>query len=176
MNVSYPFFGKVNHQLPDLCSQWLLHRSQIEMTQLARLNQLLAAVSESAFYSDRLSGVSLPLESLHQLREIPLLTKSELVSDSPGEPGKVFTLERESYCRFHQTSGTSGHPMPVFDTAQDWNWWLDCWGHVLQAAEVTSRDVAMMAFSFGPFIGFLDRLGCTGTRRSAGDTRRRNVQ
>ena len=44
--------------------------------------------------------------------------------------------------------------MPVLDTAADWQWWLDCWQHVLHAAEVSQRDVAMMAFSFGPFIGF----------------------
>ena len=44
--------------------------------------------------------------------------------------------------------------MPVLDTPDDWQWWLDCWQYVLDAAEVTDRDVAMMAFSFGPFIGF----------------------
>ena len=54
----------------------------------------------------------------------------------------------------HQTSGTSGWPMPVLDTADDWRWWIECWQFVLDAAEVTSDDIAMMAFSFGPFIGF----------------------
>ena len=31
---------------------------------------------------------------------------------------------------------------------------MDCWDYVLDAAVVTAEDVAMMAFSFGPFIGF----------------------
>jgi phenylacetate-CoA ligase len=44
--------------------------------------------------------------------------------------------------------------MAVLDTPDDWKWWLRCWDHVLDAAEVTADDVAMMAFSFGPFIGF----------------------
>ncbi|TWT65198.1 Phenylacetate-coenzyme A ligase [Allorhodopirellula solitaria] len=44
--------------------------------------------------------------------------------------------------------------MPVLDTPGDWAWWLECWQYVLDAAEVTSEDIAMMAFSFGPFIGF----------------------
>ncbi len=44
--------------------------------------------------------------------------------------------------------------MAVLDTPEDWKWWLRCWDHVLDAAGVTSSDVAMMAFSFGPFIGF----------------------
>ena len=44
--------------------------------------------------------------------------------------------------------------MAVLDTPEDWEWWLKCWDHVLDAAEITESDVAMMAFSFGPFIGF----------------------
>ena len=56
--------------------------------------------------------------------------------------------------RFHQTSGTHGRPLPVLDTAADWQWWLDCWQYVLDAAEVTADDRAFLAFSFGPFIGF----------------------
>lgn len=44
--------------------------------------------------------------------------------------------------------------MPVLDTPSDWKWWIECWNYVLDAAEVTNQDVAMMAFSFGPFIGF----------------------
>jgi phenylacetate-CoA ligase len=44
--------------------------------------------------------------------------------------------------------------MAVLDSPQDWQWWLRCWDYVLDAAQVTADDVAMMAFSFGPFIGF----------------------
>lgn len=44
--------------------------------------------------------------------------------------------------------------MPVLDTSQDWQWWIDCWQYVLDAADVNQNDVALMAFSFGPFIGF----------------------
>ena len=44
--------------------------------------------------------------------------------------------------------------MVVLDTADDWRWWIDSWQYVLDAAEITSDDTIMMAFSFGPFIGF----------------------
>lgn len=44
--------------------------------------------------------------------------------------------------------------MAVLDTPADWAWWLTCWDFVLDAANVTPNDVALMAFSFGPFIGF----------------------
>ena len=44
--------------------------------------------------------------------------------------------------------------MVVLDTASDWQWWIDNWQFVLDAAEVGPEDRALMAFSFGPFIGF----------------------
>jgi phenylacetate-CoA ligase len=42
----------------------------------------------------------------------------------------------------------------VPDTADDWQWWVDCWQFVLDAAQITPSDRVMLAFSFGPFIGF----------------------
>ncbi len=134
--------------------QWLLDRDAIRAWQLKRLNSLLAVARQQSFYRERYGSVELPLTSLEQLRQLPTIEKSDLVSTVPGQPGRIFSLPRASYCRFHQTSGTGGHPMPVLDTADDWAWWLTCWEHVLHAARVTRDDVAMMAFSFGPFIGF----------------------
>ena len=44
--------------------------------------------------------------------------------------------------------------MIVVDTPRDWQWWINTWQFVLDTANVTSADVVLMAFSFGPFIGF----------------------
>jgi len=44
--------------------------------------------------------------------------------------------------------------MIVLDTADDWQWWMEGWQYVLDAAELTEADRVVMAFSFGPFIGF----------------------
>jgi phenylacetate-CoA ligase len=129
-------------------------RPALQAQQLERLNRLLAVAKGRPFYRDRLARAELPLDNLSQLTSIPLLNKSELVAAERGAPAKIFDLPREDYSRFHQTSGTLGWPLPVLDTTEDWNWWLDCWDYVLDAAEVTTADVALMAFSFGPFIGF----------------------
>ncbi|MCG8583582.1 MAG: phenylacetate--CoA ligase family protein, partial [Pirellulales bacterium] len=64
------------------------------------------------------------------------------------------TFPVADYVRLHQTSGTKGRPLVVLDTAEDWHWWIECWQHVLDAAHVSADDTVMMAFSFGPFIGF----------------------
>ncbi len=106
------------------------------------------------FYANRLSHLELPLQSLEQIRLLPLLTKADLIGHGTAATAGIFDLPRSDYVRLHQTSGTKGFPIVVLDTRDDWEWWLRCWDFVLDAAEVTAEDVAMMAFSFGPFIGF----------------------
>ena len=133
-----------------------LDRASLERAQLERLNQLLAQVlPANAFYTRKFTNVPLPLKSLEQLHELPVTTKEELVLpgvDDVVPANRTWPLDR--YVRYHQTSGTHGRPMPVYDTADDWRWWVDCWQFVLDAAEATPADRAMLAFSFGPFIGF----------------------
>lgn len=146
--------ASLQRQHPDRESLQRLGRDQLESLQLERLNRVLAVAARLPFHSRRLADVELPLGSLGELRYLPLLSKSELMGERRGEPGKIFSLPKAQYTRLHQTSGTSGYPMPVLDTPEDWAWWLRCWQYVLDAADVTTSDVAMMAFSFGPFIGF----------------------
>ena len=135
-------------------ASWSWSREEIERHQLKRINALIDHVRDRPFYRERFADIDLPLTSLGDLTQLPCLTKQELVGSSPGQPAKIFDRSRKDYTRLHQTSGTRGYPMPVLDTAEDWQWWIRCWDHVLEAAQVTSADIAMMAFSFGPFIGF----------------------
>jgi phenylacetate-CoA ligase len=131
-------------------------REELERHQLARINELVARLlPHNKFYEHKLARIRRPIESFEEFRQLPFTTKEELVAtDSPqGFPANM-TWPVERYVRFHQTSGTHGRPLAVFDTAEDWRWWMDCWQYVLDAAEVTAADRAMLAFSFGPFIGF----------------------
>lgn len=127
--------------------------------QLVKLNRLLDAIlPANEFYAEKLARVKKPLESLDELVELPFTFKEELLEhhDSAAEPphARNLTYAVERYVRFHQTSGTHGRPLTVLDTAEDWRWWLECWQYVLDAAQVTAEDRVVMAFSFGPFIGF----------------------
>jgi phenylacetate-CoA ligase len=117
-----------------------------------RLNNLLAEiVPRNPFYAAKLQNCPQRLDRLEQLSEFPFTTKEDLADAAP-DVLRTYLIER--YVRFHQTSGTHGRPLPVLDTAADWQWWIDCWQYVLDAAEVTADDRALLAFSFGPFIGF----------------------
>lgn len=124
--------------------------------QLARLNALLSRIlPQNAFYATRLGVPTLPLswEAFHRL---PFTTKADLVVDQTTSPplGTIATFPADRYVTYHQTSGTTGRPLVILDTDDDWRWWAECWQYVYAAAGVTSRDRIFLAFSFGPFIGF----------------------
>ncbi|XZE53812.1 phenylacetate--CoA ligase family protein [Planctomycetaceae bacterium SH139] len=129
-------------------------RDELSQYQVARLNRVLAAaVAEDGFYRRKYHADALRITCLEDLSRLPLLEKAE-IDAGDGSPAKFHTRPLTAYSRFHRTSGTHGQPMPVLDTSQDWKWWLDTWQYVLDAGRVRCEDIAMMAFSFGPFIGF----------------------
>lgn len=133
-----------------------IDRDALARHQLQRLNALLDSIlPQNRFYGEKLAGCRLPIEDPGALGELPLTTKEELVVSAEQDgcaANRTFPLD--AYARFHQTSGTRGRPLVVLDTADDWRWWIECWQHVLDAADVGPEDRAMLAFSFGPFIGF----------------------
>lgn len=132
--------------------------------QLQRLNQLCKTIlPRNRFYAEKLSAIDPrrlasadgPLASLDELRALPFTFKEELLgAGHPNELAANLTYPSGEYLRFHQTSGTRGRPLVVLDTADDWNWWIEGWQFVLDAAELQSGDRAFLAFSFGPFAGF----------------------
>ena len=132
-----------------------LSADELACFQLDRLNCLLAAIlPQNRFYAEKLAGLRLPLQTLDELAQLPLTVKDELARTGPGDLAANRTYPIERYTHFHRTSGTRGRPMVVLDTPDDWQWWVDTWQFVLDAAELTAADRVMMAFSFGPFIGF----------------------
>jgi phenylacetate-CoA ligase len=88
--------------------------------------------------------------------ELPPLTKEELVADQAAHPpfGTNLTYELERYVVMHQTSGTTGPPLRVLDTAQDWAWWRACLARIFERIGIGERDRAALAFSFGPHVQF----------------------
>jgi phenylacetate-CoA ligase len=145
-----------------------LDRADIESRQLDKLNGLLAAIlPHNQFYQHKLADHPTEFKSLDDLASLPFTTKEELQPLPDAEPFATNrTYSVEQYVRCHQTSGTRGRPLVVLDTVNDWRWWMDAWQYVLDAADVKPTDRAMLAFSFGPFIGFwsaFDALVARGT-------------
>ena len=130
-------------------------------TQLHRLREMLAPVLETnAFYQKKLTqaGITHPndVQTLADYQQLPFTTKEELSADQVAHSpyGTNLTFPLEQYTCLHRTSGTTGSPLRWLDTAESWDWWGKCWREIYRAAGVTSADRLMIAFSFGPFIGF----------------------
>jgi len=131
-------------------------RADLERYQLGRLNGLLDQILPvNQFYAQKLARVKRPMESLAELGDWPCTFKEELLGHArEGDTVANLTWPLAKYSRFHQTSGTTGRPMVVLDTPDDWQWVLECWEYVLDAAGIKADDRVLMAFSFGPHIGF----------------------
>ena len=97
--------------------------------------------------------VAVDKDDLHTL---PFTTKAELTADQSEHPpyGTNLSYPLEKYIRLHQTSGTTGKPLRILDTAESWQWWKHVWEFIYRAAGVTRADRVFFCFSFGPFIGF----------------------
>lgn len=132
-----------------------LDRQALELLQISKLNALLSRIfPQNRLYAEKLRNLALPLKSLDDLRNLPFTTKDELTSDGSEEYAANRTYGLESYVRFHRTSGSRTRPLIVLDTAEDWQWWIDTWQFTLDVARLGREDRVLMAFSFGPFIGF----------------------
>ena len=121
--------------------------------QRARLDAMLREILRTnAFYRRKLGDAV----SVDAWGALPFTTKTELSQDQAEHPpyGTALTYPLERYVRLHQTSGTTGMPLRILDTAESWRWWADLWVRVYRAAGVTASDRVYFAFSFGPFIGF----------------------
>jgi phenylacetate-CoA ligase len=146
-----PFFDQANETA---------RRERLRTLQFDKLQKLLREISGlNRFYTKKWNDAGIVaggVKSFSDFRKLPFTYKSELVRAQEEAPpfGTNATFPVDAYTRVHQTSGTTGTPLRVVDTPESWEWWGDCWGHVLRAAGVTALDRVFLAFSFGPFIGF----------------------
>lgn len=135
-------------------------RTALAARQGERLHALLRTVSErNPFYRRKLAAAGVDVQALTfpaDLGALPFTTKAELIADQAASPpwGTALTEPIERYTRYNQTSSTTGRPLRWIDTAESWQWMLDCWKAVYRAAGVTERDRIFFPFSFGPFLGF----------------------
>lgn len=118
-----------------------------------RVSELLALVRKrNPFQRERLETVG----AEPRLADLPPLTKRELVEDQERNPpfGTNLTYPLERYTQLHQTSGTTGPPLRVLDTAEDWAWWRGRFAYMLRTAGVGPSDRVGLAYSFGPHVQF----------------------
>lgn len=137
-----------------------LDRRELAVWQAGRVKQQLAAIhGRNAFYTRKLDEAGVRIDALAlpgDFGALPMTTKSELCADQAANPpwGTALTEPLERYTRYCQTSSTTGSPLRWIDTAESWQWVIDCWKAVYRAARVGPGDRVFFPFSFGPFLGF----------------------
>jgi phenylacetate-CoA ligase len=141
-------------------SDRLENRTSIKDKQLAKLHTLLATLARgNHFYTNKFKDAGTPsvVSTLKDFQTtVPFTLKQEIVEDQRRHSpyGTNLTYPLAHYKRFSQTSATSGRPLRWLDTQESWNWMLNCWVQVFEAAGITDEDRLFFAFSFAPFLGF----------------------
>ena len=151
-----------------------MSRDELQNLQLQRLIGLLKYLQQnSAFYRNKLLsyGISYQdIKTLEDLSKLPFTSKQDIVhaaETSEHTFGEMFCGDPNEILRWHRTSGTTGKPVKIADTMEDWNNFADLSAEALYAMGVRREDVVVVAFGYGPFIAFwtyiaaLERIGAT---------------
>ncbi|HYF95426.1 MAG TPA: phenylacetate--CoA ligase [Symbiobacteriaceae bacterium] len=135
-------------------------REGMQAFQLAKLQeQVQHAYANSPFYRRKFDQAGVKpeqIQSLDDLRRLPFTTKEDLKESQAanGLFGDFLAVPLEQCLRLHQTSGTTGHPVRVLDTEQDWYGFYHMYARALYAMGVRKSDVVVTFFSHGPWIGY----------------------
>jgi phenylacetate-CoA ligase len=142
--------------------------------------QLAYLLDRSAFYRDKLGGVSArALGGLAQVAGLPLTAKDELratcTSDDP--IGSHLCVPPEEIARIYSTSGTTGTPSYIPLTAGDLDNWVTGSARSYAASGVRPGQRLLSTYNAGPFaagaaLAAFDRLGLCHIPVGTGNTER----
>src|SRR5579862_6571626 len=126
----------------------------------------------SRFYRRKLDDAGLKpqdIQTIEDLPKLPVTTKEELRDSQTREPmwGDILAVPVEQCVTVHFTSATTGLPVAMLDTWDDWhNGFVESYARGIYAMGVRPKDVVLPAFAYGPYIGFwsahvaMERIGC----------------
>lgn len=121
--------------------------------------QVKHAYENSAFYKRKFDEAGVKpedIQNLDDLRKLPFTTKDELKQNQAEKPpyGDFLAVPLEECLRIHFTSGTTGRPVLILDTPEDWYGFYHMYGRALYGMGIRKSDMVMAAFGYGPWIGF----------------------
>ena len=155
-----------------------LKPKELRRLQLRRLKKTLRQAGKSPFYSGLFKKHQVSaekVESLEDLKEIPLTTKQDLRDQFPYG---LLTVPREKIVRLHSSSGTTGRATAVFHTQKDLDGWANLVARCMYMAGVRKQDVFQNMSGYGLFTGGLgfqygaERLGALTIPSGSGNSKR----
>jgi phenylacetate-CoA ligase len=157
-------------------------RDQLAALQFEKLQKIVAhAYKNVAHYKksfDAAGVVPADLKSIEDLRKFPFTNKSDLRDNYPFG---MFAVPRDEVVRVHASSGTTGKPTVVGYTGEDLDVWSNLMARSMACMGARPGDFVHNAYGYGLFTGGLgahygaERLGCTVTPVSGGNTERQIV-
>ncbi len=156
----------------------LLDRKGLEELQLGRLKGVLKRCAGSPFYVEWFRDAAFDpskVESLEELRRLPLMDKNTLRG---GDPTRFLTVSLDEMVRVHSSSGTSGQATVVFHTAADIESWAQLVARCLYMVGVRRSDVFQNMMGYGLFTGGLglhygaERIGTMVIPAGSGNSKR----
>ncbi len=157
-------------------------RPQLAALQLEKLKKIVHhAYDNVAHYRQRFDAAGVnpdDIRTLDDIQRFPFTTKDDLRGHYPFG---MFAVPREQVLRVHASSGTTGKPTVVGYTREDLDVWSELMARSLACMGARPGDFVHNAYGYGLFTGGLgahygaERLGCTVTPVSGGNTERQIV-
>lgn len=126
----------------------------LKALQLLRFKKAVTSALKTPFYKKRLNGVGLEsaedLKSLEDIKKIPFTTKSDL---REAYPFGLLASDLSEVVRMHASSGTTGTPTVIYQTAADLEHWTDLTTRSLVAVGCHRGDVFQNMMTYGLFTG-----------------------
>jgi len=122
--------------------------------QLLRFKKVVANALKTPFYKKRLQGVGIKsaedLTCLQDVKKIPFTTKDDL---REAYPYGLLASELNEVVRMHASSGTTGTPTVIYQTADDLDRWTDLTTRSLVAVGCHRGDIFQNMMTYGLFTG-----------------------
>ena len=167
----------VMKDINDLSEPDFMPTEQLRALQLSKLQDLIPYEYEHvALFRRRCDEKGVKprdLVTLQDLAKFPFMKKTDLRDEYPY--GLTAAPMRE-ISRFHCSSGTTGKPICIPQTADDVAIWTESVARCLAMYGITANDVVQVSYGYGLFTGGLgahygaEKLGCAVLPTGAGNT------
>ena len=155
-----------------------LPRAELAALQAERLRKLVERVARVPFYAAAFGKLRITpgsIESVEDLRRLPMTTKADLREHYPLG---FLAVPRADLARIHGSSGTTGKPTFVAYTRDDVSMWADLCARFLTAGGLRPHHLVHVAFGYGLFTGGfglhygIERVGAAVVPAAGGNTQR----
>ncbi len=135
-------------------------RDELAQLQWDALRKLVRTLfSHNPFYQRKWESAGLTdwrdVDSFEAFKQLPIITRADLAKDQDDAPpyGTNLTFPLDHYTHWYRTSGSSGRPLRVLLTRDDWIAVGETWAYNFAGVGLRQGDPLYIAFGFGPYAG-----------------------